>query len=134
MEDFLPKLSHMLSVGQQQRVVIARAMIRKPRPIVADEPVSILDASVRVEILKLLHGLQESHQLSVIYITHDLYTVKYFSERIFVRYAGNLVEKARTRQVGCARVPPFGDLPLRYARHPAGGLRAGRFVQERLSI
>jgi peptide/nickel transport system ATP-binding protein len=98
-EDFLPKFPHMLSGGQQQRVVIARAMIREPKLIVADEPVSMLDASVRVEILKLLRGLQESHNLSVIYITHDLSTVKYFSERIFVMYAGNLVEKAGTRRL-----------------------------------
>jgi peptide/nickel transport system ATP-binding protein len=98
-EDFLPKFPHMLSGGQQQRVVIARAMIREPKLIVADEPVSMLDASVRVEILKLLRGLQETHHLSVIYITHDLSTVKYFSERIFVMYAGNLVEKSQTRRL-----------------------------------
>jgi peptide/nickel transport system ATP-binding protein len=59
----------------------------------------MLDASVRVEILKLLRGLQETHNLSVIYITHDLSTVSYFSERIFVMYAGNLVEKASVREV-----------------------------------
>ena len=93
-EDFLPKFPHMLSGGQQQRVVIARAMIMEPKLLVADEPVSMLDASVRVEILKLLRKLQESHNLSVIYITHDLSTVRYFSERIFVMYAGNIVEKA----------------------------------------
>jgi peptide/nickel transport system ATP-binding protein len=98
-EDFLQKFPHMLSGGQQQRVVIARAMIMEPRFLVADEPVSMLDASVRVEILKLLRGLQETHNLSVIYITHDLSTVSYFSERIFVMYAGNLVEKASVRQV-----------------------------------
>ena len=93
-EDFLGKYPRMLSGGQQQRVVIARAMIMGPNFIVADEPVSMLDASVRVEILKLLRGLQETHNLSVIYITHDLSTVSYFSERIFVMYAGQLVEKA----------------------------------------
>jgi peptide/nickel transport system ATP-binding protein len=98
-DDFLPKFPHMLSGGQQQRVVIARAMIREPKLIVADEPVSMLDASVRVEILKLLRSLQDKHHLSVIYITHDLSTVKYFSERIFVMYAGNLVEKAPTRKL-----------------------------------
>jgi len=98
-EDFLEKFPHMLSGGQQQRVVIARAMIMGPKFLVADEPVSMLDASVRVEILKLLRGLQETHNLSVIYITHDLSTVSYFSERIFVMYAGNLVEKAKVRQV-----------------------------------
>ena len=84
----------MLSGGQQQRVVIARAMIMEPKFLVADEPVSMLDASVRVEILKLLRNLQDEHNLSVIYITHDLSTVSYFSERIFVMYAGQLVEKA----------------------------------------
>lgn len=98
-DDFLKKYPHMLSGGQQQRVVIARAMIMNPRFLVADEPVSMLDASVRVEILKLLRTLQEERHLSVIYITHDLSTVSYFSERIFVMYAGNLVEKAKVRQL-----------------------------------
>ncbi len=93
-EDFLEKFPHMLSGGQQQRVVIARAMIMEPKMIVADEPVSMLDASVRVEILKLLRGLQASHNLSFIYITHDLSTVRYFSERVFVMYAGKVVEKS----------------------------------------
>ncbi len=97
--DFLEKFPHMLSGGQQQRVVIARAMIMGPKFLVADEPVSMLDASVRVEILKLLSNLQKLHNLSVIYITHDLSTVSYFSERIFVMYAGNLVEKAKVRHV-----------------------------------
>ncbi len=98
-EDFLAKYPHMLSGGQQQRVVIARAMITEPKFLVADEPVSMLDASVRVEILKLLRNLQEKHNLSVIYITHDLSTVSYFSERIFVMYAGQLVEKAPVRKL-----------------------------------
>jgi peptide/nickel transport system ATP-binding protein len=94
-EDFLPKFPHMLSGGQQQRIVIARSMMLGPKFIVADEPVSMLDASVRVEVLKLLRGLQERHRLAVIYITHDLSTVRYFSRRIFVMYAGSLVEKGR---------------------------------------
>lgn len=93
-QDFLDKFPHMLSGGQQQRVVIARAIIREPKLLVADEPVSMLDASVRVEILGLLRQIQEQHNLAVIYITHDLSTVRYFSERIFVMYAGKVVEKA----------------------------------------
>jgi peptide/nickel transport system ATP-binding protein len=93
-DDFLHKFPHMLSGGQQQRVVIARAIILEPQLVVADEPVSMLDASVRVEILKLLRGLQEKYRMAVIYITHDLSTVRYFSERVFVMYAGNVVEKA----------------------------------------
>ena len=98
-DDFLPKFPHMLSGGQQQRVVIARAMLLEPKFLVADEPVSMLDASVRVEILKLLRGLQETHNLSVIYITHDLSTVSYFAEQIFVMYAGKVVEKAPVRDL-----------------------------------
>jgi peptide/nickel transport system ATP-binding protein len=105
-EDFVAKFPHQLSGGQLQRVVIARAMILQPKMIVADEPVSMLDASVRVEILKLMRALQEEHHLSVMYITHDLSTVRYFSERIFVMYAGWLVEKA-----------PVNAL-LYHARHP----------------
>jgi peptide/nickel transport system ATP-binding protein len=97
--EFLPKFPHQLSGGQQQRIVIARAMIMNPKLLVADEPVSMLDASVRVEILKLLRGLQKKHNLGVIYITHDLSTVRYFSERIFVMYAAQLVEKGSVQQV-----------------------------------
>jgi peptide/nickel transport system ATP-binding protein len=104
--DFINKFPHMLSGGQQQRMVIARAMIMEPKFLVADEPVSMLDASVRVEILKLLRGLQERYHFSVIYITHDLSTVRYFSERVFVMYAGKIIEKAR-----------IGDL-LRNPLHP----------------
>jgi peptide/nickel transport system ATP-binding protein len=95
MTEFLPKYPHMLSGGQQQRVVIARSMIMEPKLLIADEPVSMLDASVRVEVLKLLRGLQETHNLAVIYITHDLSTVRYFSEHILVMYAGQIVERAR---------------------------------------
>lgn len=95
-EDFLPKFPHMLSGGQQQRLVIARAMILEPKMLIADEPVSMLDASVRVEILQLLQGLQKKHNLAIIYITHDLSTVRYFSERIFSMYGAKIIEKAST--------------------------------------
>lgn len=94
-EEVLHKFPHMLSGGQQQRVVIARAMVMEPKLLVADEPVSMLDASVRVEILRLLRKLQEAHDLAVIYITHDLSTVRYFSEHIFVMYAGEIIEIAK---------------------------------------
>ncbi len=106
-DEFLPKFPHMLSGGQQQRVVIARAMILNPKLLVADEPVSMLDASVRVEILKLLRGLQEKHGLGVIYITHDLSTVRYFSERIFVMYAGKVIEKAGVAELVNNALHPY---------------------------
>ncbi len=97
--DFVNKFPHMLSGGQQQRVVIARAIILNPKLIIADEPVSMLDASVRIEILTLLKALQEKHGLSVIYITHDLSTTRYFSEWIYIMYAGKIVEKAKTKEL-----------------------------------
>jgi peptide/nickel transport system ATP-binding protein len=87
-------------------------MILRPKLIVADEPVSMLDASVRVEILKLLRGLQLSHDLSVIYITHDLSTVRYFSERVFVMYAGKIVEKAEMAQLLGEPLHPYTEALL----------------------
>ena len=94
-DDFINKYPHMLSGGQQQRLVIARSIILEPKLLLADEPVSMLDASVRVEILQLLRRVQEAHDLGVMYITHDLSTVRYFSEYVFVMYAAKLVEKAK---------------------------------------
>ncbi|MBN2047208.1 MAG: ABC transporter ATP-binding protein [Anaerolineaceae bacterium] len=117
-EDFLEKFPHMLSGGQLQRIVIARSMILEPTLIVADEPVSMLDASVRVEILKLLEGLQATHDLAVIYITHDLSTVRYFSERIFVMYAGNIVEKAKVNDIIYHSKHPYTDALLTATSEP----------------
>src|SRR2546427_9480122 len=95
-DDFLSRFPHMLSGGQQQRLVVARAMILRPQLIFADEPVSLLDASVRMETLQLLRGLQARYNLSIIYITHDLSTVRYFCERVFVMYGGMIIEQAST--------------------------------------
>jgi peptide/nickel transport system ATP-binding protein len=98
-EEFLPKFPHMLSGGQQQRVVIARALILRPAMVIADEPVSMLDASVRVEILNLLRNIQMARNLTLAFITHDLSTVRHFAERIFVMYAGKVVEKAEVNEL-----------------------------------
>jgi peptide/nickel transport system ATP-binding protein len=98
-DDFLGKFPHMLSGGQQQRVVIARALGLRPSMIIADEPVSMLDASVRVEILNLLRGIQSARNLTLAFITHDLSTVRHFAERIFVMYAGKIVEQAEVEEL-----------------------------------
>lgn len=103
---FLPKYPHMLSGGQRQRVSVARALILNPELIVADEPVSMLDASVRISVLRLLESLQEKYHISFLYITHDLATARHFSNRIGIMYAGKLVE-----------IAPSGDL-LREPLHP----------------
>lgn len=93
-ELFAVKYPHMLSGGQRQRVAVARALILNPSFIVADEPVSMLDASVRVSILNLLRSLQDKYGISFIYITHDLATARHFSDRIAIMYAGRIVEVA----------------------------------------
>ena len=98
-DDFLTKFPHMLSGGQQQRVVVARALLLRPMLIAADEPVSMLDASVRVEILELMGKIQKDYDLGVIYVTHDLSSVRYFSHRAFVMYAARLVEKADVKDI-----------------------------------
>jgi peptide/nickel transport system ATP-binding protein len=117
-DDFLGKFPHMLSGGQQQRAVIGRAMVLEPRLLVADEPVSMLDASVQVEILRLLEELQASHNLAVIYITHDLSTVRYFSKRIFVMYAGNIVEKAPVDELLGSPLHPYTNALLEATPDP----------------
>jgi peptide/nickel transport system ATP-binding protein len=105
-EQFAPKFPHMLSGGQRQRIAVARAIILNPELIVADEPVSMLDASVRIAILTLLRELQAKYQIAFVYITHDLATAKYFSDRIAIMYAGRVVE-----------VAPVSEL-LRFPLHP----------------
>jgi peptide/nickel transport system ATP-binding protein len=125
-DDFLNKFPHMLSGGQQQRLVIARAMILRPRLIVADEPVSMLDASVRVEILELMRRIQQAHNLSVVYITHDLSSVRYFSERVFVMYAAKMVEKTDVREVVQNPLHPYTQALLNAIPDPDAG-NAARF-------
>ncbi len=93
-ELFAAKYPHMLSGGQRQRVAVARALMLNPRFIVADEPVSMLDASVRVSILNMLRDLQSKYRISFLYITHDLATARHFSDRIAIMYAGKVVEVA----------------------------------------
>jgi len=91
-EDIAKKYPHMLSGGQRQRVVLARAMALKPRLIIADEPVSMLDVSIRAEILELLNDLQKKYDITFIYITHDLATARFFGKRIAILYLGKIVE------------------------------------------
>jgi peptide/nickel transport system ATP-binding protein len=90
--DIAKKYPHMLSGGQRQRIVIARALVVKPKVIIADEPVSMLDVSIRAEILDLMTQIQKNEKISFIYITHDLATAKHFADRIIILYQGKIVE------------------------------------------
>jgi peptide/nickel transport system ATP-binding protein len=119
-DEVLDKFPHMLSGGQQQRVVIARALIMKPAMIVADEPVSMLDASVRVEILTLLRDIQRARNLTLAFITHDLSTVRYFAQRIFVMYAGRIIEQAPVDELLSAPRHPYTQALLDAIPDPDG--------------
>ena len=104
--DIAARHPHMLSGGQRQRVVLARALALKPRVIIADEPVSMLDVSMRADMLGLMGRLQRRHGMSFVYITHDLATARHFGRRIAIMYRGKIVEDG-----------PIGDVLLR-PRHP----------------
>jgi oligopeptide/dipeptide ABC transporter ATP-binding protein len=88
-----------LSGGQRQRVVIAGALVLEPELLVADEPVSMLDVSIRAEILGLLKELREQHGITILYTTHDLATAGYFTDRMAVMYLGRVVELGPTSEV-----------------------------------
>ncbi len=98
-ESFLFRYPHELSGGQRQRVAIARAMIINPRFIVADEPTSMLDVSIRTGVMKLMMELQQEFGISYLYITHDLAVARYMCERIAVMYLGKIVEMGPTEEV-----------------------------------
>jgi peptide/nickel transport system ATP-binding protein len=98
-EDYYHRFPYELSGGQRQRVVIAGALVLQPELLVADEPVSMLDVSIRADILNLLRGLRDSRGISILFITHDFGTVAYFAERIAVMYLGRIVEVGSTPEV-----------------------------------
>ncbi len=98
-EQFYNRMPYQLSGGQRQRVAIARAMILKPDFVVADEPVSMIDVSLRASILDLLMSFKEEYNLSMLFITHDLSVARLVGDRIAVMYLGKIVEISETRKV-----------------------------------
>lgn len=98
-EQYFHRYPQELSGGQRQRVVIAGALVLDPLLLVADEPVSMLDVSIRADILTLLHDLRARRGISILYITHDLATARYFTDRIAVMYLGRIVELGATAEV-----------------------------------
>jgi peptide/nickel transport system ATP-binding protein len=106
-DDFMDRYPHMLSGGQRQRVAVARALILSPRIVVADEPVSMIDLSTRAEILHMMKGIQREMDLSLLYITHDISTARYFTDRIAVMYLGRIVEVGPAEEVIDAPRHPY---------------------------
>jgi len=98
-ESFLFRYPHELSGGQRQRVAIARAIIINPSFVVADEPTSMLDVSIRTGVMKLMKDLQQEFNISYLYITHDLAVARYMCDRIAVMYLGKIVEMGPTEEV-----------------------------------
>lgn len=109
-EETLGRYPHQLSGGQRQRIMVARALLLKPRIIVADEPVSMVDASLRATILESLLAAHKSVGISIIYITHDLTTAYQLSERILMMYRGNVVEAGDVDLVIKAPQHPYTQL------------------------
>lgn len=101
------RLPHMLSGGQRQRVALARALVLRPALIVADEPVSMLDVSVRGEILGLMHELRQKFGIAYIYITHDLSTARYVGDELAVMNAGRIVETGPIERVLSSPSHPY---------------------------
>ncbi|MCU1558099.1 MAG: transporter ATP-binding protein [Microbacteriaceae bacterium] len=114
----LAKYPHELSGGQRQRVAIARALAPRPEVLIADEPVSMLDVSIRLEILQLLNDLKLERNLAVLYITHDLATARHFSSQIVVMRSGRVVERGPSDAVILNPVHPYTQFLVRAAPDP----------------
>ena len=125
-ELFLEKYPRDLSGGQKQRVVIARAIITGPSVLVADEPISMLDMSVRAKILQLMLDLQQDLGLTYVYITHDLASAKYFCDRIAIMYLGRIVEIGSTEEIFANPRHPYTKALLRAIPDPDPGRQISR--------
>src|SRR5215813_3976016 len=129
-EVFAAKYPHELSGGQRQRVAIARALAVEPAILLADEPVSMLDVSIRLDILNLLLRLKEEEGLALLYITHDIASARYFADQTLVMYAGQMVEGGPSEAVTQDPQHPYTRLLLSAAPDPdrmgAGGIGLAR--------
>jgi len=117
-EQFMEKFPHQLSGGQRQRVAIARALAAQPEVLLADEPVSMLDVSIRLDILNLLLRLKEEDRLALLYITHDIASARYFADETLVMYAGQMVEGGPSEAVIQSPKHPYTQLLIQAAPDP----------------
>jgi peptide/nickel transport system ATP-binding protein len=117
-ERYLDKFPHELSGGQRQRVAIARALGANPEALLADEPVSMLDVSIRLGVLNLLRDLKERFDLAILYITHDIASARYFADDTMVMYAGRMVEGGDSETVTQSPAHPYTRLLIESAPDP----------------
>ena len=145
-DKYAAKYPHELSGGQRQRVAIARALAVEPRVILADEPTSMLDVSIRIGILNLMLALKEERELAFLYVTHDLASARYVADEMLVMYAGQIVEQGPTEEVLQNPLHPYTRLLLSAVPDPRRGrcapsasrgpalARRGRRSDRRLSL
>lgn len=127
-QTYLHRRPHELSGGQRQRVVIAAALVLQPQLLLADEPISMLDVSIRAEILNLLADLRRQKNISILFITHDLGTVGYFADRIAVMYLGRIVEMGPTTELLQKPQHPYTKALLSVVPVPDPRLRRERLI------
>ncbi len=117
-EQYLARFPHELSGGQRQRVAIARAIVLEPAFLVADEPVSMLDVSIRAGVLNLLRRFRDDDGISIVYVSHDLPTIRYVADRTAIMYLGQIVEIGPTESVVGGRLHPYTQLLLAASPEP----------------
>lgn len=117
---YVDKYPHELSGGQRQRIAIARALAADPDVLLADEPISMLDVSIRLGILNLLRDLRDRMHIAILYITHDIASARYFADRTVVLYAGRVVETGDSESVTQSPRHPYTQLLVRSAPDPDG--------------
>lgn len=127
-EGYVDRYPTDLSGGQRQRVAIARSLAAAPRVILADEPTSMLDASIRLSVLNLLEDLRRDDDIAMLYITHDIASARYLSDRVYVMYGGIVVESGPTEQVVSDPQHPYTRELLAAAPDPARYKGSGRTV------
>jgi peptide/nickel transport system ATP-binding protein len=120
-EEFMVRFPHMLSGGQRQRVATARTLVLSPAMIVADEPVSMIDLSTRAEILHMMKTVQQNLGLTYLYITHDLSTARYFTDRIAVMYLGKIIEIGDADEVITHAAHPYTQALIAAVCEPVAG-------------
>ena len=114
-ENCLNLYPHEFSGGQRQRIAIARALVLEPKFTIADEPVSALDVSIQAQIINLLKNLKNNHNLTILFISHDLSVIKYLSDRVAIMYLGEIVELGTTEEIFTNPKHPYTKILLESA-------------------